>query len=241
MEQKILLVDDRPEAAEASIISLENFVKKENIVYVDHATKAMEILEHTDFGVVFLDIDMPETSGFGLAAYLEENFQNVPYVFLTGYADFALESYEYNPVDFLTKPVTKERLKKTFEKLDKKSESRDKEQIMIKSGQDYIAVCPEEIQYISKEKRKIVIHLNDKEYQVHTTLDELEKIFEDYGLFRCHQSFLIPLKKIVQVNPSRFGQTYEAVLKNQIVVPVSRNKYSLLKEKLKQIGVLVLK
>ena len=69
------------------------------------------------------------------------------------------------------------------------------------------------------------------------SLDELEQIFCDYSFFRCHQSFLIPLGDIRQVSASMFGQTYEAVINGDTVVPVSRSKYAKLKEELKLLGV----
>lgn len=239
-EGKILLVDDQMLAANASILALEKFVSKENIIYVDSSAEAIEVIKSTKLSVVFLDIDMPEMSGFSLAGFIEENMARLPYVFLTGYANFAVESYEYNPVDFLIKPVSVERLQKAFDRIEKKI-AKKSEQIMIKTGKNYVAVAPEEIQYIYKEKRRIYIHLSDREYQAHATMDELEKVFDDYGFIRCHQSFIIPLNKIVKIMPSKFGQTYEAFLSNQMVVPVSRNKYPALKEKLSQAGIVIIK
>ena len=69
------------------------------------------------------------------------------------------------------------------------------------------------------------------------SLDELEQIFGDYGFFRCHQSFLIPVGDIRQVSSSMFGQTYEASLEGDTVIPVSRSKYARLKEELKLLGI----
>ena len=176
-------------------------------------------------------------NGFSLAAYLEEKHKGLPYVFLTGHADFAAESYEYEPVDFLTKPVDVTRLGKTFERVEKRSSSAAGK-VAVRTGSDYVLVAPGEIRYICKEKRKIWIRLKDAgEYQVALSLDELEQIFHDYGFFRCHQSFLIPLSDIRRVSASMFGQTYEALLGEDTLVPVSRSKYAKLKEELKSQGI----
>ena len=159
-------------------------------------------------------------------------------MFLTGHADFAAESYEYEPVDFLTKPVDVMRLGKTFERVSKRRKSLDGGKVAVRAGQDYVLVEPKEILYICKEKRKVWIRLKEgKEYQVASTLDELERIFCDYGFFRCHQSFLIPMGNIKHVNSSRFGQTYEATLDDKTVVPVSRSKYGKLKSELEVLGI----
>ena len=233
----VLLVDDQPLAAEDSIAALKHYVPGEQILYAENAVEAMNILKERPVSLVFLDIEMPDMSGFSLAAYLEENHRGLPYVFLTGHADFAAESYDYEPIDFLTKPVDAARLLRTFERVEKKA-SPSAGKVAVRTGQDYVLVEPKEISYICKEKRKIWIRLKDgREYQAAVSLDELEQIFCDYGFFRCHQSFLIPLGDIRQVSASMFGQTYEAVLYGDTVVPVSRSKYAMLKEELKHLGI----
>ena len=68
-------------------------------------------------------------------------------------------------------------------------------------------------------------------------MDELELIFSDYGLFRCHQSYLISLRQVAGVTQSDFGRTYWAVLKNGQRIPVSRGKYAAMQEKLRVNGV----
>ncbi len=233
----VLLVDDQPVAAEDSVAALLHYVSREQIFYAEDVSKAMEILGTKNISLVFLDIEMPEMSGFALAECIEEKHKEIPYVFLTGHADFAVESYEYEPVDFLTKPVDVPRLAKTFARVGKRHLSGN-EKVAVRTGQEYTLVEPKEICYICKEKRKVFIRLKDgREYQVAQALDELERIFVDYGFFRCHQSFLIPIGDICQVGASMFGQTYEASLGNGTVVPVSRSKYAKLKEKLKLLGV----
>ncbi|MCI9614324.1 MAG: response regulator transcription factor [Dorea sp.] len=233
----VLLVDDQPLAAEDSAAALKHYVPGEQIIYVDNAADAMKALKERPVSLVFLDIEMPDMSGFALAAHLEAEHEGVPYVFLTGHADFAVESYEYEPVDFLTKPVDTARLGRTFERVEKKT-SPSAGKVAVRTGQDYVLVAPKEISYICKEKRKIWIRLKDgREYQSAVSLDELEQIFGDYGFFRCHQSFLIPVGDIRQVSSSMFGQTYEASLEGDTVIPVSRSKYARLKEELKLLGI----
>ncbi len=233
----VLLVDDQPLAAEDSIAALKHYLLGGQILYVENAADAMKALREHPVSLVFLDIEMPDMSGFSLAAHLEAEHKGLPYIFLTGHADFAVESYDYEPVDFLTKPVDVKRLGKAFERAEKKA-SPSAGKVAVRTGQDYVLVAPKEIGYICKEKRKIWIRLKDgREYQSAMSLDELERIFSDYGFFRCHQSFLIPVGDIRQVNSSRFGQTYEAALKGDLVVPVSRSKYTRLKEELKLLGI----
>ena len=238
MENNIrcIAIDDEPLALEV----IRKFCDRLGFLSLSVYSDPEEGLEHilsSKPDLVFLDIEMPDMSGFSLAAHLEAEYKGLPYIFLTGHADFAVESYDYEPVDFLTKPVDVTRLGKAFERVKKKA-SPSAGKVAVRTGQDYVLVAPKEIGYICKEKRKIWIRLKDgREYQSAMSLDELERIFSDYGFFRCHQSFLIPVGDIRQVNSSRFGQTYEAALKGDLVVPVSRSKYTRLKEELKLLGI----
>ena len=81
----ILLVDDQETPAQESILALEHFVPRECIHYVSSAAEAMDYLRERGADLVFLDIDMPGTSGFSLAEYMTMHHKEVPYVFLTGY------------------------------------------------------------------------------------------------------------------------------------------------------------
>lgn len=235
---KILLVDDQPTAAQASIDALTNFVSKDQILYASTAAQAIQILDSTPLAAAFLDIDMPDTKNFSLAKYIDQKHKGLPYVFLTGYANFAAESYDYEPLDFLTKPIDVVRLEKTFARLAQKKEEIPSGKIAIRSKNDYILVDPQEISYIFRNQRKSQINcLDGKTLFVSATIEELELIFEDYNFFRCHKSYLIPCGQIVQVRSGQYGRTYEAVLTDDSVIPISRNRYPALREKLERLGV----
>ena len=235
---KILLVDDQPTAAQASIDALTNFVSKDQILYASTAAQAIQILDSTPLAAAFLDIDMPDTKNFSLAKYIDQKHKGLPYVFLTGYANFAAESYDYEPLDFLTKPIDVVRLEKTFARLAQKKEEIPSGKIAIRSKNDYILVDPQEISYIFRNQRKSQINcLDGKTLFVSAAIEQLQLIFEDYNFFRCHKSYLIPCGQIVQVRSGQYGRTYEAVLTDGSVIPISRNRYPALREKLERLGV----
>lgn len=234
----ILLVDDQPAAAADSVAALENYASPEQILYAGNAQQAIHILETRRVSLIFLDIEMPETDGFALAAYLEKEHRGIPYVFLTGHVDFAAESYDYEPVDFITKPVDVERLERTFEKVFKKETVNNAERVAVRTGQEYTLINPRSIRCFYKERRKIWMEFKDgNRCQVSSSMDELEQIFTEYGFFRCHQSFLIPIGDVISAGSGMFGQTYEAVIDGDIRVPVSRGKYTALRKELEISGI----
>ena len=107
----------------------------------------------------------------------------------------------------------------------------------VRFGQEYDLVDPQKIAYICKEKRKIWIRMKDgSEYQTTSSLEELEKILRTM-VFSLPSVLSDPDRDVERVSTGRFGQTYEATLQNGTVIPVSRGKYGLLREKLETLGI----
>lgn len=238
MEGIVLVIDDDRQAAKGSIEAIQNFVPEDQIQYAQNAAEAMRSLKEGRITLVFLDVDMPDTSGFSLADYLDAHYKGIPYVFLTGYADFALQSYEHEPLDFLTKPVDVIRLQKTFDRLEARGETPASGKVAIQTAQGFVLLNPETILYIAREGRKNFIYCEkNQKYEVGHTMGELEVILEEYGFFRCHQSYLVPFEKIEKVSVTGFGKTYEAILEEGAAIPVSRDKYPLLRKSLVKRGV----
>lgn len=242
MTPRVLIVDDDASSLNMSRKAMEALLPAENIRCASTAAETIAILGEGQVDLVFLDIDMPDTSGFSIAEYLGKNCPQVKFVFLTGYVDFAARSYDYEPLDFLTKPIDLMRLRKTLERYELRSQLSATlpacERIAIDTNDGFTLVYPAEIAYIGKEHRVLMLHcLNGNQFVVRHSLDELESIFSDFGFFRIHQSYLVPLNNITSVRPARFGRTYEAVLGEGICLPVSRDKYQKLRSFLTSRGV----
>ncbi len=234
----ILLVDDQEVPARDSIRALEHFLPRDCIHYVSTPAEAMAYLREQGADLVFLDIDMPGTSGFSLASYIDTHHKGIPYVFLTGYSNFAAESYDYAPLDFLTKPIDLVRLQRTFDRMNKTAIKPEAGRIALHTKQGYTLVDPRSILYASNVHRKIVLTCRDGcQITVSSSLDELEVILSDWGFFRCHQSYLVRLEDIRAIVPSSFGQVHDAVLVDGTSVPISRGKNQLLREALQKQGV----
>lgn len=234
----VLIVDDQADSLAASADIVREFVSSDKVLTASGSIEALRQLDNYPVKLAFLDIDMPDTSGFAVADYIHNTFPGVKCVFLTGYADFAAESYNYDAFDFLTKPVDPIRLKKTFEKYQSKEPRPVSERIAVETGNGFALINPDEVFYITKDARNTVIKcVGGQEYVVHQSLEALEVIFGDYAFFRTHQSYLVPLNSITSVQPAVFGKTYDAVLSDGTRVPVSRATYPKLREHLIEKGV----
>ena len=114
----VLIVDDDANSLHLSYSAMSQLIPAESICRAQNAAQTMEILNNQDIDLAFLDIDMPDTSGFSIAEYIRDNKPHVKYVFLTGYVDFAVRSFDYEPLDFLIKPIDLMRLKKTLDRFE---------------------------------------------------------------------------------------------------------------------------
>ena len=233
----VLIVDDDKNSLHLSYSAMSQLVAPEYIHCAENAAQTLEILKSQK-----IDIDMPDTNGFSIAEYIRDNQPHVKYVFLTGYVDFAVRSFDYEPLDFLTKPIDLMRLKKTLDRFaahnQPSTSDYSRERIAVDTSIGFVLLSPAEISYIGKDKRAIKIHCtNGVEYIVRRTMDEMESVLSDFGFFRIHQSYLVPLNNIISVRSAMFGKTYEATLNDQTCLPVSRDKYRKLRSFLMNRGI----
>lgn len=236
---RVLILDDEPHCLEQSRQAVANFVPEENIFCSTSPIETLRIIETQPVDLVFLDVEMPQTNGFSVAQYISNVNGNVKYVFLTGHAEYAAQSYDYSPLDFLSKPIDVLRLKRTFEKYENSTSGEDfsKNRIAIETNAGFVLLSPADIRYITKENRKTVIHCKDVAYKVQQSLDEMELIFRNFGLLRAHHSYLIPVDRIVSIMPDSIGKTYYARLDDGTSVPVGQKRYPQLKAYLSANGV----
>ena len=224
-----IIIDDD---ATARLIVKEHCVKSNQINVVEEFSSAIEAIKYLNSAsvdLVYLDIHMPTFSGFDFIKTLK-NPPNI--VLITSDKNFALEAFEYKSVvDYLVKPVTKERFEKSLEKL-KTFSSNEVPQLESKSKSDFIYVSVDrrlvkvnipDIYLIEAKGDYINIKTRDKNYIVHSTLKKIEDKLPKDTFFKVHRSFIINIAEIIDIEDN-------TVLIEKDVIPVSRsNKSELIK------------
>ena len=238
---RVILVDDEEETRGYIRDMLLEYPEILVAGEADRVGSALSLLDASPADVLFTDIQMDGGSGFELAEAVHRRYPQVLVVFLTGHADFALDGYSYGPVDFLLKPVGRERLARTLarvrERLALLSGAGKSRPIRIGMQTDggYKVLDTSEIAYLEKDSHSVRIIGKDGS-ALHTTgrsMQELETILAEYGFFRCHQSYIIPLRDIQSVDRETFGRSYKIRLRgSDKEFPLSRRKYQDLKEAL---------
>lgn len=249
---KTIVVDDDHLSAEATIAALRKFPYIQIIDYIDNSSELMTKLSSSEVELLILDIEMPHNNGLDIASYVKKKHPMIEIIFCTGHAYFAADCYDFEPVDFVTKPLNTARIQRALERAqrklrntiseidinDKPAEAKSKK-IGINMEGGYQIIDVDSIQYIEKRGRKIYINTKGKKSLVSKyNLTQLDEILAPHDFFRCHQSFIVPIKKIRYVKSNQFGKTYSIILKESYdEIPLSRAKHAEMKEKLEAYGI----
>ena len=188
--------------------------------------------------LVFLDIQMPELSGFEVL----ERLQHVPWIiFSTAYDEYALKAFETNAIDYLLKPVDPERLRRALEKLQRLTGTEQAEwprqlqqllaafkqpslkRLQVRSG-DRIRFLPvKDIHFFQAEDKYVVAHTFEEAFIPDQTLHQLETELPPDDFVRIHRSAIVNLNHVAEIVRS-FGGNYQVRMKNKqkTELPVSR-------------------
>jgi two-component system LytT family response regulator len=120
---KTIIIDDETLAINLMRVLLTGFEQVRVEASFTDAEEALEYLKENNIDLVFLDIEMPGTDGLEMAQLILNLDIHVQIVFATAYSQYALEAFELNALDYLLKPISKERLAKTIERVESRIDS----------------------------------------------------------------------------------------------------------------------
>lgn len=170
--------------------------------------------------LVFLDIEMPLQSGFDLLDGLNTRPQ---IIFISAKSDYALKAFDYSAVDYLHKPVTKDRFNKAVEKamalqlLRKEPQEEEGEHIFIKSNLKNFKIFISKIKWLEAFGDYVKLITEDESHLVLSTLKNFENELPSSKFLRVHKSFIINVDKV-----DRFSSRFAEIGTSKI--PLSRNK-----------------
>ena len=123
---RVIVVDDEPLARRGMLVRLADFPELEIVAECSNGDEAVTAIREHKPDAVFLDVEMPGLDGFGVLKQLQQQQIELPYVvFVTAYDHYALNAFEVQALDYVLKPVEKERLAAAVGKLTKNFEAKD--------------------------------------------------------------------------------------------------------------------
>ena len=221
---RALIVDDELHAREELASLLEETGAFAVAGKCGNAVEAIQALRKERPDVLFLDIQMPAISGFELLSMVDD--ADLPaVVFVTAHDEFAIRAFEASALDYLLKPVAKERLARTVERLRRGPASAGRtgfpctpiRRIPCLAGRSIKLVDVAEVDLVRSSEAGVYVVLAKGELYTDLTLKVLE---ERAGLVRCHKQFLVNLDNVDEIDLEE-GQAVVRTRSGK-EVPVSR-------------------
>lgn len=221
----IIIIDDERLAREEVKRCLLNYPEFTIVGEADNADDGKQLIETKNPHLVFLDIQMPEKSGFDL---LDELTTVPEIVFTTAYSEYAAKAFEVNASDYLVKPIREERFAKSMEKvkeeLHKTSQTRSEfamhHKIFIKDGEQCHFIPLADIRYIESLENYARLHFNGQKAMIKQSLNVIEKKLDTTVFFRINRKEIINVQHIKKVYP-HFNNRLKIVLNTDETFEVS--------------------
>jgi DNA-binding LytR/AlgR family response regulator len=168
---------------------------------------------HPSPDLAFVDIQLSDDHSFEIFRKFPIDF---PVVFTTAFDKYLLESFEFNSIDYLLKPITEEKLKRSLAKLKKleqhfvqgniqkliSEKSNSIERIVARKGTEFIALNDNEIAYFFTEHRIVFLKdFNGRQFIVDRNLAELESGLNNKKFFRINRKFIANISAIEKFKP----------------------------------------
>lgn len=222
---KVIIIDDERLAREEVKRYLVNHNEFEIVGEASNVDEGKQLIDAKEPHLIFLDIQMPEKSGFDL---LDELTTIPEIVFTTAYSEYATKAFEVDALDYLVKPIREERFSKSIEKV-KKELSKIKEtpsgfsihhKIFIKDGEKCYFIPLADIRYIESLENYARFHFKDDNAMMKKSLNNIEEKLDSTIFFRINRSQIININFIKEIYP-HFKNKLKIVLNTDEIFEVS--------------------
>jgi two-component system LytT family response regulator len=241
MSIRVLLSDDEALARERLRSLLEEEADLEIVAECGDGKSAITTIRRERPDLVFLDIQMPEVDGFGVVQALRNDLMPLT-IFVTAYDSYAMKAFEVHALDYLLKPVGKERLTEavgrarrqleqpsdgTFQRRvlemlgDLEARQRAPERIVIKSDGEIVCLKPHEIDWAESAGNYVCLHVGGATHILRETITALESRLGSRQFMRVHRSTLVNVDRIKTLRPSLYGD-YSILLRDGTKLTLSR-------------------
>ncbi len=240
MSIRVLLSDDEALARERLRSLLEEEPDLEIVAECGDGKSAIATIQRERPDLVFLDIQMPEVDGFGVVQELRDVMPLT--IFVTAYDRYAMKAFEVHALDYLLKPVGKERLaeavararrqlqhppdgsfqRRVLEMLaDMEARQQAPERIVIKADGEIVCLKPNEIDWAESAGNYVCLHVGGATHILRETITALESRLGPRQFMRVHRSTLVNVDRIKTLKPSLYGD-YSILLRDGTKLTLSR-------------------
>ena len=243
---KILIVDDEPLARNRLISLIGELPIEHRLVEAEHGLAALEKISRETPDIVLLDIRMPVMDGLEVAHHLAGMEHPPAVIFTTAYQDHALEAFDTHAVDYLLKPIRKERLQQALERARILQKARVAElrrfdqplqprTHLSATTHGKLKLVPiKDIRYLKAEQKYVIAGWPGGELLLDESLVELEKEFQQ-RFIRIHRNALIAMEYVATLIKDQDGELIVTLRDVKITLQVSRRNAAQVKKALKKL------
>lgn len=236
-----LIVDDEDLARHVIRELLSAHPEIEILAECANGFEAVKISAERKPDLIFLDVQMPKLTGFDV---LELIGTDVPVIFVTAYDQYAMRAFDVHAVDYLLKPIGRERFEAALERakgrLAEKMPSAQElataarppqqylDRLVVRDGTKVTLIPAAKLDYAEAQDDYVALASQGKKHLKQQTIASLEACLDPNGFVRIHRSYIVNLERVVRIEP--YGKDSRlAILSDGTRLPVSRAGYARLK------------
>ena len=212
---KAILIDDEPLARQLIKTLLKAYPQIEVVAECGDGFEGFKAIQEHNPDLIFLDIQMPRLNGFEMLELID----NPPAViFTTAFDEYALKAFEAHAVDYLLKPIGKDRFDKAIQKWLPQAGTKEaaapvaallennvyegyQHRIVVKDNGLIRIIPAQEIYYIEANDDYIKIVTKDGSYLKKSTLSHIEQTLDPQQFVKVHRSYIVPVTQLMRIEP----------------------------------------
>jgi two-component system LytT family response regulator len=242
-----LIADDEPLAREGLQMLLREGSYVSRVFEANNGREAVALIRNERPNIVFLDVQMPEMDGFEVVKELGPDCASAV-VFVTSHDRYAIRAFEFNAIDYLLKPLNRERFKQALARassraVDPAEDSRRMlalletlaapreylRRIAVRSAGKISLVDLEEVTWIQAAENYVQLHTAAARHLVHVTVQTLQESLDPKCFLRIHRSLLVNVREVKELETATHGE-YVFVLRSGVRLQSSRTYNDAIKE-----------
>jgi two-component system, LytTR family, response regulator LytT len=228
----LLAVDDERPALEDLVRMLEASPAVGEVRSAGSGHEALVSLAEERCDGLFLDVRMPGLDGLELARVLRRFERPPAVVFVSAHDDFAVSAFELEALDYLVKPVTRRRLDEAIDRVQRAAGADDDVlPVDLPRGGGTRLLARASILVLQAHGDYVRVSSDAGRYLLRARLADLEERWSRHGFLRVHRSFVVNLRRAVEVRP-RLNGTAVLVMADGAEVPIARRQVSELRRRL---------
>ncbi|KYG81567.1 LytTR family two component transcriptional regulator [Roseivirga ehrenbergii] len=217
---RAIAIDDEPIALDIIESHANKIPFLELKASFTNAYQALEFLKTNSVDLLFLDVKMPDISGMD---FLKSLSKAPLVIFTTAYQEYALESYDFQTVDYLLKPFDFGRFLKAVNKASERLEQKNDQHLFLKTGYEYMRLEIAQIKYAKAEGNYVKFVTESEQVLSRMTMQQAEDLLLPQGFLKTHRSFLVNKTFINKIEKHQLSIGSE-------IIPISSIYYQLLVE-----------